>query len=163
MFLLTWYICIHTCREIGCRESWAASCGGITGECESMYAGSWASGTCVERCCIQSQTTSEWLECNDDGVWDDGVLMMMVVMILMVMMMMVMMMMVMMIIVVWQYDDLAEEAGAEVGIHTSNPNAPTVLRVIENTKRTIDPTSGMMKPAMHHVVVCTLCSCYPTG
>ena len=138
-----------------------------------MYAGSWASGTCVERCYIQSQTTSEWLECNDDGVCDDvgdddGVLMMMVVMILMVMMMMVMMMMVMMmmvmmIIVVWQYDDLAEEAGAEVGIHTSNPNAPTVLRVIENTKRTIDPTSGMMRPAMHHVVVCTLCSCYPTG
>jgi len=112
----------------------------------------------VERCCIQSQTTSEWLECNDDGVCDDdGVLMMMVVMILMVMIM------VMMIIVVWQYDDLAEEAGAEVGIHTSNPNAPTVLRVVENTKQTIDPTSGMMRPAVHHVVVCTLCSCYPTG
>jgi len=49
----------------------------------------------MERCCIQSQTTSEWLECNDDGVCDDvgdddGVLMMMVVMILMVMIMVMM-------------------------------------------------------------------------
>ena len=38
----------------------------------------------MERCCIQSQTTSEWLECIDDGVCDDvgddgdGVLMVMI-------------------------------------------------------------------------------------
>jgi nitrile hydratase subunit alpha len=42
-------------------------------------------------------------------------------------------------------------AGAELGIKTSNPNAPTVLRVVENTA------------AVHNVVVCTLCSCYPIG
>ena len=42
-------------------------------------------------------------------------------------------------------------AGDELGIKTSNPNAPTVLRVVENT------------PHVHNVVVCTLCSCYPIG
>jgi hypothetical protein len=36
-----------------------------------------------------------------------------------------------------------------MGIETSNPNAPTVLRVYANTDK------------MHNVVVCTLCSCYP--
>lgn len=46
---------------------------------------------------------------------------------------------------------IACAAGAELGIKTSNPNAPTVLRVVENT------------PAVHNVIVCTLCSCYPIG
>ncbi len=36
-----------------------------------------------------------------------------------------------------------------MGIETSNPNAPTVLRVYANSDE------------MHNVVVCTLCSCYP--
>lgn len=45
----------------------------------------------------------------------------------------------------------AAAAAAELGITTSNPNAPTVLRVLENTDE------------VHHVVVCTLCSCYPTA
>ncbi|CAM9350335.1 unnamed protein product [Ectocarpus fasciculatus] len=45
----------------------------------------------------------------------------------------------------------APDAALELGIVTSNPNAPTVLRVVENS------------PAVHNVVVCTLCSCYPTG
>jgi nitrile hydratase len=39
----------------------------------------------------------------------------------------------------------------EIGIQTSNPNAPTVLSVVENT------------PEVHNLVVCTLCSCYPSG
>ncbi|KAL3935723.1 MAG: hypothetical protein SGARI_002854 [Bacillariaceae sp.] len=39
----------------------------------------------------------------------------------------------------------------ELGIQTSNPNAPTVLTVVENT------------PDIHNLVVCTLCSCYPSG
>lgn len=42
-------------------------------------------------------------------------------------------------------------AGLEVDVVTSNPNAPTVLRVVENT------------PETHHAVVCTLCSCYPAA
>ena len=45
----------------------------------------------------------------------------------------------------------AQSAAAELGIATSNPNAPTILKVVANT------------PTTHHVVVCTLCSCYPTG
>lgn len=46
---------------------------------------------------------------------------------------------------------LAAKAGAEVGINTSNPNTPTILKVVENT------------PDTHHLVVCTLCSCYPAS
>jgi len=42
-------------------------------------------------------------------------------------------------------------AAAEFGISTSNPNAPTVLTVVQNTSET------------HNLVVCTLCSCYPSG
>ena len=42
----------------------------------------------------------------------------------------------------------APAAARELGIDTSNPNAPTILRVLENSA------------AVHHVVVCTLCSCY---
>lgn len=42
-------------------------------------------------------------------------------------------------------------AAAELGIETSNPNAPTVLTVVPNTTET------------HNLVVCTLCSCYPSG
>ena len=42
-------------------------------------------------------------------------------------------------------------AAAELGISTSNPNAPTVLTVVPNT------------PETHNLVVCTLCSCYPSG
>jgi nitrile hydratase len=42
-------------------------------------------------------------------------------------------------------------AALEVGIETSNPNAPTVLTVVENT------------PSVHNLVVCTLCSCYPSA
>ena len=45
----------------------------------------------------------------------------------------------------------AGSAAAEVSIATSNPNAPTVLTVHENT------------PRVHNLVVCTLCSCYPSG
>jgi nitrile hydratase len=39
----------------------------------------------------------------------------------------------------------------EVDVVTSNANAPTILQVVECT------------PAVHHVCVCTLCSCYPSG
>lgn len=46
---------------------------------------------------------------------------------------------------------VAPTAAAEVGIETSNANAPTILRVVENT------------PDTHNVIVCTLCSCYPVG
>ena len=46
---------------------------------------------------------------------------------------------------------LALSAAAEVGINASNPNAPTVLRVVANDENT------------HHVIVCTLCSCYPAA
>jgi nitrile hydratase len=42
-------------------------------------------------------------------------------------------------------------AAMELGIQTSNPNAPTVLTVVENTSD------------IHNLVVCTLCSCYPSG
>ena len=45
----------------------------------------------------------------------------------------------------------AASAAAEVGIATSNPNAPTILTVQANT------------PLVHNLVVCTLCSCYPSG
>ena len=42
-------------------------------------------------------------------------------------------------------------AALELGIQTSNPNAPTVLTVVRNT------------PTVHNLIVCTLCSCYPSG
>ena len=45
----------------------------------------------------------------------------------------------------------AASAADELGISTSNPNAPTILTVQENT------------PQVHNLVVCTLCSCYPSG
>jgi len=45
----------------------------------------------------------------------------------------------------------AADAAAELGIVTSNPNAPTVLTVVPNT------------PTTHNLVVCTLCSCYPSA
>ena len=45
----------------------------------------------------------------------------------------------------------APEAAKELGISTSNPNAPTVLTVVQNT------------PTVHNLIVCTLCSCYPSG
>ena len=45
----------------------------------------------------------------------------------------------------------ASSAADELGISTSNPNAPTILTVQENT------------PQVHNLVVCTLCSCYPSG
>ena len=45
----------------------------------------------------------------------------------------------------------AGEAGRSMGINTSNPNAPTVLVVVENT------------PRVWNLVVCTLCSCYPSS
>jgi nitrile hydratase subunit alpha len=47
--------------------------------------------------------------------------------------------------------DDAPQAAQELGIPSSNPNAPTVLTVVPNT------------PATHNLVVCTLCSCYPSG
>jgi nitrile hydratase subunit alpha len=47
--------------------------------------------------------------------------------------------------------DDAPKAAKELGIPTSNPNAPTVLTVVPNTS------------AIHNLVVCTLCSCYPSG
>lgn len=47
--------------------------------------------------------------------------------------------------------DDAPSAAAELGIITSNPNAPTVLTVVKNT------------PDVHNLVVCTLCSCFPSG
>jgi nitrile hydratase subunit alpha len=43
----------------------------------------------------------------------------------------------------------AHEAVAELGINATNPAAPTVLHAVENTA------------ALHNVIVCTLCSCYP--
>lgn len=43
------------------------------------------------------------------------------------------------------------KAGAQLGIVTSNPNAPTVLIVVENTDK------------IHNLCVCTLCSCYPSS
>ena len=43
------------------------------------------------------------------------------------------------------------KASDEVGVIASNPNAPTKFVVVENTEDT------------HHVIVCTLCSCYPSG
>jgi nitrile hydratase len=43
----------------------------------------------------------------------------------------------------------ATAAAAEIGISAANNTAPTVLTVVENT------------PAVHNLVVCTLCSCYP--
>ena len=46
---------------------------------------------------------------------------------------------------------LAPAAALERGIVTSNPNAVTVLHVMENTS------------TVHNVIVCTLCSCYPIG
>ena len=46
---------------------------------------------------------------------------------------------------------IASATGKLVGISTSNANAPTILKVVENTLTT------------HHVVVCTLCSCYPAS
>lgn len=45
----------------------------------------------------------------------------------------------------------ATAAASEIGISTSNPNAPTVLTVVKNT------------PTTHNLIVCTLCSCYPSG
>ena len=42
-------------------------------------------------------------------------------------------------------------AAAELGIEASNANAPTKLAVIANDER------------VHHLVVCTLCSCYPAA
>ncbi|KAI2498517.1 nitrile hydratase [Fragilaria crotonensis] len=47
--------------------------------------------------------------------------------------------------------DNANEAAKELGINASNPNAPTVLSVVENT------------PHVHNLVVCSLCSCYPSS
>ena len=47
--------------------------------------------------------------------------------------------------------DDAASAALELGIQTANPNAPTVLTVVQNT------------PKEHNLVVCTLCSCYPSG
>ena len=47
--------------------------------------------------------------------------------------------------------DDATSAALEIGIQTSNPNAPTVLTVVRNT------------PSEHNLIVCTLCSCYPSG
>eukprot|EP00054_Salpingoeca_dolichothecata_P024348 m.165689 g.165689 ORF g.165689 m.165689 type:complete len:532 (+) comp24982_c0_seq2:403-1998(+) len=45
----------------------------------------------------------------------------------------------------------AAAAAKELGINTSNPNAPTILTVVENT------------PQEHNLIVCTLCSCYPSS
>ena len=45
----------------------------------------------------------------------------------------------------------AATAAEELGISVSNPNAPTILVVVENT------------PSEHHLIVCTLCSCYPSS
>ena len=42
-------------------------------------------------------------------------------------------------------------AARTIGIETSNPNAPTVLSVVANDSK------------VHNLVVCTLCSCYPSG
>lgn len=46
---------------------------------------------------------------------------------------------------------IASKAAGEIDIVTSNPNAPTVLRVVEN------------RPNLHNLIVCTLCSCYPSA
>jgi nitrile hydratase subunit alpha len=43
-------------------------------------------------------------------------------------------------------------AAAELGILTSNANAPTVLTVVPNQTNQV-----------HNLIVCTLCSCYPSG
>jgi len=45
----------------------------------------------------------------------------------------------------------ANEAAASLGITASNPNAPTVLTVVPHT------------PTVHNLIVCTLCSCYPSA
>lgn len=45
--------------------------------------------------------------------------------------------------------DDASAAAAELGISATNATAPTVLRAVACT------------PHEHHIVVCTLCSCYP--
>lgn len=45
----------------------------------------------------------------------------------------------------------ASAAAAEMGISTTNPNAPTQLTVVANDAKT------------HNLVVCTLCSCYPAA
>jgi nitrile hydratase len=45
----------------------------------------------------------------------------------------------------------ATEAAKEIGVNASNPNAPTVLSVVANTAD------------VHNLIVCTLCSCYPSG
>ncbi|KAL9188376.1 hypothetical protein ACHAXT_006754 [Thalassiosira profunda] len=45
----------------------------------------------------------------------------------------------------------APSAAAELDIATSNANAPTVLTVVKNTAE------------VQNLVVCTLCSCYPSG
>ena len=42
-------------------------------------------------------------------------------------------------------------AAAELGIIASNANAPTKFVVVENTEKE------------HHLIVCTLCSCYPSA
>ena len=42
-------------------------------------------------------------------------------------------------------------AAAELGIVASNANSPTKFVVVENCA------------SVHHVIVCTLCSCYPSG
>jgi nitrile hydratase len=47
--------------------------------------------------------------------------------------------------------DDATAAAAELGISAGNPNAATVLKVVECTE------------AEHQIVVCTLCSCYPAA
>ena len=52
---------------------------------------------------------------------------------------------------IYVYSFLAPAAALERGIVTSNPNAVTVLHVMENTS------------TVHNVIVCTLCSCYPIG
>jgi nitrile hydratase subunit alpha len=58
----------------------------------------------------------------------------------------------------WTDEDFKErllcdptKVAMEIGIQTSNPNAPTVLQVVNNTE------------TVHNLVVCTLCSCYPSG
>jgi len=45
----------------------------------------------------------------------------------------------------------ATAATQELDIESSNPNAQTKLIVVENTAKE------------HHVIVCTLCSCYPSA
>mmetsp|Transcript_948 Transcript_948/g.2087 ORF Transcript_948/g.2087 Transcript_948/m.2087 type:complete len:143 (-) Transcript_948:1581-2009(-) len=47
-------------------------------------------------------------------------------------------------------DDVAS-AAREIGIKTTNLNAPTVLTVVRNS------------PTEHNMIVCTLCSCYSSG